>query len=84
MRRLSRRSSAYKIVLSPPVLGPASFLIGMVCGNTLGRYTATGNAVLIALFMLFALWAWWYAEDRDRRHRSALIEPQRGPDDDSG
>ena len=82
MSRLSRHSSAYKIVLSPPVLGPASFLIGMVSGNTLGRYTSTGNAVLIALFMLFALWAWWYAEDRDRR--SALNAPQRRPDDDSG
>jgi hypothetical protein len=79
---LSRRSRAYKIVLSPPVLGPASFLIGMVSGRTLAKYTATGNAVLVVLFMLFALWAWWYAEDRDRR--SALNEPQRGPDDDSG
>ena len=74
-------SRAYKIVLSPPVLGPVSFLIGMVCGNALGRYTATGNAVLIALFMLFALWAWWYAEDRDRR--SARNGPQRGQDDES-
>jgi hypothetical protein len=64
------------------VLGPVSFLIGMVCGNALGKYTATGNAVLIALFMLFALWAWWYAEDRDRR--SARNEHQRGPDDESG
>ena len=82
MRRPSRRTSAYKIVLSPPVLGPVSFLIGMVCGNTLARYTATGNAVLIALFMLFALWSWWYAEDRDRR--SARDELQRGPDADAG
>jgi positive regulator of sigma E activity len=73
-----RRSRAYKIVLSPPVLGPVSFLIGMVSGRTLAKYTATGNAVLIVLFMLFAAWAWWYAEDRDRR--SAQHEPQRGPD----
>jgi positive regulator of sigma E activity len=79
---LFRRSRAYKIVLSPPVLGPVSFLIGMVSGRTLAKYTATGNAVLIVLFMLFAAWAWWYAEDRDRR--SALKEPQRGPDNDSG
>ena len=82
MKRPFGRSRAYKIVLSPPVLGPVSFLIGMVSGNTLGRYTATGNAVLIALFMLFALWAWWYAEDRDRR--SARNEPERGPDYESG
>jgi hypothetical protein len=54
----------------------------MVCGNALGRYTASGNAVLIALFMLFALWAWWYGEDRDRR--SARHEPERVPDDEPG
>ena len=69
---------AYKIVLSPPVLGPVSFLIGMVCGRTLAKYTATGNAVLVVLFVLFALRAWWYAEDRDRR--AAHNERQRGPD----
>ena len=79
--RLWRRSRAVRI-FGNVVFGPVSFLIGMVCGNTLGRYTATGNAVLIALFMLFALWAWWYAEDRDRR--SAVIESQRGPDDELG
>ena len=75
-------SRAYKIVLSPPVLGPVSFLIGMVSGRTLAKYTATGNAVLIVLFTLFALWAWWYAEDRDRR--SAGSEPRRRSDADSG
>jgi hypothetical protein len=32
--------------------------------------------------MFFALWAWWYAEDRDRR--SAAQERERRPDTDSG
>ena len=78
---LWRRSLALRVV-GNVVFGPVSFLIGMVSGNTLGRYTDTGNAALIAIFMLFALWAWWYPEDRDRR--SALNEPPPGPDDDCG
>ena len=79
--RLWRSSLALRI-FGNVVFGPVSFLIGVVSSNTLSNYTATGNAIAVACFMFFGLWAWWYAEDRDRR--SALKEPQRGPDDESG
>jgi hypothetical protein len=57
-------------------------VVGLVSTNTLGNYTATGNAVLVAIFMLFAVWAWWYGEDRDRR--AELKAAQRKPSGDSG
>jgi 4-hydroxybenzoate polyprenyltransferase len=61
---------------------PVWVLVALVSSNTLSGYTATGNVVMVVLFMFFALWAWWYAEDRDRR--SAPSEPPRRPDADSG
>jgi hypothetical protein len=55
-------------------------VVGLVSTDTLSNYSATGNAVLLVLFMLFAAWAWWYGEDRDRRAR--LKDPQhRSPGD---
>jgi len=57
-------------------------VVGLVSTNTLGNYTATGSAVLLAIFMLFAAWAWWYGEDRDRR--AELRDAQRRPPGDSG
>ena len=57
-------------------------VVGLVSTNTLGKYTATGNAVLLAIMMLFALWAWWYAEDRDRR--AELKDAQPRPPGDPG
>jgi hypothetical protein len=57
-------------------------VVGLVSTNTLGNYSATGNAVLVAIIMLFAVWAWWYGEDRDRR--AELKDAQRRPSGDSG
>jgi putative Ca2+/H+ antiporter (TMEM165/GDT1 family) len=57
-------------------------VVGLVSTDTLSRYSATGNAVLLAIFMLFAVWAWWYGEDRDRR--AELKAAQRRPSGDSG
>ncbi len=31
------------------------------------NYTTVGNDIGLAAIMLFAVWAWWYGEDRDRR-----------------
>ena len=81
MRRLFCRSLAFRIVCYLALV-PLWVLIALVSSNTLAGYTATGNVVLVVLLMFFALWAWWYAEDRDRR--SALNEPQHGPDGESG
>jgi putative Mn2+ efflux pump MntP len=83
------RSRAFRI-FGNVIFGPVSFLIGMVCGNTLAKYTSTGNAFLIAFLMLFGLGAWWYAEDRERRSRvnvaqdEAAVEPQGRPNNESG
>ena len=42
-------------------------VVGLVSTNTLAKYSAVGNAALVIMLMLFAAWAWWYGEDRDRR-----------------
>jgi hypothetical protein len=81
VRRLFRRSRAFRIVCCAALV-PVWVLVALVSSNTLSGYTATGNVVMVVLFMFFALWAWWYAEDRDRR--SAPSEPPRRPDADSG
>jgi putative Ca2+/H+ antiporter (TMEM165/GDT1 family) len=57
-------------------------VVGLVSTDTLSKYSATGNAVLLVIFMLFAVWAWWYGEDRDRR--AELKDAQRKPSGDSG
>ena len=81
MRRLFPRSRAFRIVCYAALV-PVWVLVALVSSNTLSGYTATGNVVMVALFMFFALWAWWYAEDRDRR--AAVDEAQRRPNTDSG
>ena len=83
MRKRFRRIRAIAIVIwINLVLNVVFNVVGLVSTNTLGNYTATGNAVLLAIFMLFAAWAWWYGEDRDRR--AELKEAQRKPPGDSG
>jgi hypothetical protein len=57
-------------------------VVGLVSTDTLSKYSATGNAVLLVILMLFAAWAWWYGEDRDRR--AELKDAQRKPSGDSG
>ena len=57
-------------------------VVGLVSTDTLSKYSATGNAVLLVILMLFAVWAWWYGEDRDRR--AELKHAQRRPSGDSG
>ena len=57
-------------------------VVGLISTDTLSNYSATGNAVLLVLLMLFAAWAWWYGEDRDRRAR--LQDPQHKSPGDPG
>jgi len=83
VRKRFRRIRAIAIVIwINLVLNVVFNVVGLVSTNTLGNYTATGNAVLLAIFMLFAAWAWWYGEDRDRR--AELKDAQRRPPGDSG
>ena len=83
MRKRFRRTRAIVMVIwINLVLNVVFNVVGLVSTNTLGNYTATGSAVLLAIFMLFAAWAWWYGEDRDRR--AELKDAQRRPPGDSG
>ena len=83
MRKRFRRTRAIAMVIwINLVLNVVFNVVGLVSTNTLGKYTATGNAVLVAILMLFAVWAWWYGEDRDRR--AELKDAQRRPSGNSG
>lgn len=63
---LSGRQRAFWIALSLLLL-PLWSLIAFICINSFENYTEVGDLGLFTLVMLFALWSWWYAEDRDRR-----------------
>ena len=85
MRKRFRQTRAFAIamvILINIALNVVFNVVGLVSTNTLGKYTATGSAVLLAILMLFAVWAWWYGEDRDRR--AELKDAQRAPSGDSG
>jgi hypothetical protein len=56
------------------LLGPLWALIAFLSINSLGTYTAVGDATVLALIMLFAAWAWWYGEDRDRRRAAKAAQ----------
>ena len=83
MRKRFRRTRAIAMVIwINLVLNVVFNVVGLVSTDTLSKYSATGNAVLLVIFMLFAAWAWWYGEDRDRR--AELRDAQRRPPGDSG
>jgi len=83
VRKRFRRTRAIAMVIwINLVLNVVFNVVGLVSTDTLSKYSATGNAVLLVIFMLFAVWAWWYGEDRDRR--AELKDAQRRPPGDSG
>jgi hypothetical protein len=66
LTRLYRRSRAYRIVVYLLFI-PLTLLVFVISDDMWSKYTQVGNLTLLAAFLLFALWAWWYGEDRDRR-----------------
>ena len=66
LTRLYRRSSAFRVVLYV-LFVPLALLEFVVSDDMWKTYTQVGNLTLLSAFILFALGAWWYAEDRDRR-----------------
>jgi hypothetical protein len=66
LTRLYRRSRACRIVLYV-LMVPATLLVWIVSDGMWVRYTQVGDLTLFFLFLVFAAWAWWYGEDRDRR-----------------
>ena len=73
---LFRRSRTFRILfyLSMVLLWA---LIAFISFGSLENYSYVGNMLLLAAIMFFALWAWWYGEDRDRR-RAARTAGQDG------
>ena len=83
MRKRFRKTRAIAMVIVINIALNVVFnVVGLVSTDTLSNYSATGNAVLVVIFTLFAVWAWWYGEDRDRR--AELKTAQRRPSGDSG
>jgi hypothetical protein len=68
--RLYRRSRAFRVVLYLLFI-PLTLLVFVLSDDMWAKYTQVGNLTLLAAFLLFALWAWWYGEDRDRRRAAA-------------
>jgi membrane protease YdiL (CAAX protease family) len=66
LTRLYRRSRAFRVVLYLLFL-PLTLLVFVVSDDMWSKYTRVGDLTLLAAFLVFALWAWWYGEDRDRR-----------------
>ena len=66
LTRLFRRSRAFRVAFYISMV-PVWALICFISFNSLGGYSEVGDVTLLALIMFFAVWAWWYDEDRDRR-----------------
>jgi membrane protease YdiL (CAAX protease family) len=73
LTRLYRRSRAFRVVLYFLFL-PLILLVWVIADDAWKAYTQVGNLTLLAGFMLFALWAWWYGEDRDRRRAASSAQ----------
>jgi hypothetical protein len=73
MTRLYRRSRAFRIVLYLLFI-PLALLVFVVSDDMWATYTQVGDVTLLAGFTVFALWAWWYGEDRDRRRAARAAQ----------
>jgi hypothetical protein len=67
---LFRRSRAFRLAFYVSMV-PVWALICFIAFDSLEGYSRVGDVTLLALIMLFAVWAWWYGEDRDRRRGAA-------------
>jgi hypothetical protein len=75
----SGRSRVLRIVVNL-LMVPLWALITFISINSFVKYTEVGDVTLLALIMLFAVWAWWYAEDRERRRAAKQSAPDREGD----
>jgi hypothetical protein len=73
LTRLYRRSRAYRLVLYC-LFVPLMLLVYVLSDDMWAKYTQVGNLTLLSVFLLFALWAWWYGEDRDRRRAASAAQ----------
>jgi len=61
------RGSRTLRVLSALALIPLGGMLVFVSLDSLSGYSRIGNLLGIAAMCLFAAWAWWWGERRDRR-----------------
>jgi hypothetical protein len=66
LTRLYRRSRAFRVLCYFLML-LAILLVWIVSDDMWSNYTQVGDLTLFFAFLVFAAWAWWYGEDRDRR-----------------
>ena len=77
LTRLFRRSRAFRLAFYISMV-PVWAFIAFVSFDALSKYSQVGDLVVLALVMLFAVWAWWYGEDRDRRRGVAKADQADG------
>ena len=69
--RRYRRSRTLR-VLSALALIPLGGMLVFVSLDSLSGYSRVGNLLGIAALCMFAAWAWWWGERRDRRRAPRL------------
>lgn len=74
LTRLYRRSRLFRLCLYALII-PFTFLVWVVSDDMWMKYSQVGDVILLSAFILFALWAWWYGEDRDRRRGRRASPP---------
>jgi membrane protease YdiL (CAAX protease family) len=84
LTRLYRRSRAYRVLCYFLML-LAILLVWIVSDDMWSNYTEVGDLTLFFSFLVFAAWAWWYGEDRDRRRAAKAGRVNgAGPSDGNG
>jgi hypothetical protein len=73
LTRVYRRSRAFRVLLYV-LFVPLTLLVFVISDDMWKTYTQVGNLTLLAAFLLFALWAWWYGEDHDRRRAARTAQ----------
>jgi membrane protease YdiL (CAAX protease family) len=66
LTRLYRHSRAFRVFCYFLML-LAILLVWIVSDDMWSNYAQVGDLTLFFSFLVFAAWAWWYGEDRDRR-----------------
>lgn len=64
--RWYRRSRALRVLCALALI-PLGAMLVLVCIDSLAGYSSIGNLLGIAALSMFAAWAWWWGERRDRR-----------------
>jgi membrane protease YdiL (CAAX protease family) len=82
LTRLYRHSRAYRVFCYFLML-LAVLLVWVVSDDMWSNYTQVGDLTLFFAFLVFAAWAWWYGEDRDRR-QAAKAARHNGADPSNG